>query len=95
MCLGKDNAGSAASGCPGQAVCVFVCFAASFQEVWWAFLLLPFRKRGGLLFIHCEKIHSVVHSASEIMLWGNLSGKAAEGTHKINVKGPGANTNHN
>ena len=31
------------------------------------------------------------------MRWGNLincSGEAAENTHKINVKGPGANTNH-
>ena len=24
----------------------------------------------------------------------NCSGEAAENTHKINVKGPGANTNH-
>ena len=31
------------------------------------------------------------------MRWGNLinsSGEAAEGTHKINVKGPGVNLNH-
>ena len=31
------------------------------------------------------------------MRWGNLincSGVAAENTHKFNVKGPGANTNH-
>ena len=44
-----------------------------------------------------RKIHSMVHSAAEIMRWGSLinsSGEAAEGTHKINVKGPGANLNH-
>ncbi len=59
--------------------------------------LFPFRKAGGLLFLCCEKIHSVLHSAAEIMRWGNLinsSGEAAEGTHKINVKGPGVNLNH-
>jgi hypothetical protein len=44
-----------------------------------------------------KKIHSMLHSASEIMRWGNLincSGEAAEGGHKINVKGPGKNINH-
>lgn len=59
--------------------------------------LLPFRKGGNLLYLCCEKIHSVLHSAGEIMRWGNpinCSGEAAENTHKINVKGPGANTNH-
>ncbi len=59
--------------------------------------LFPFRKFGNLLYLCCEKIHSVLHSAGEIMRWGNLincSGEAAENTHKINVKGPGANTNH-
>ena len=59
--------------------------------------LFPFRKCGGLLYLVCEKIHSVLHSAAEIMRWGNLinsSGEAAEGTHKINVKGPGVNLNH-
>ena len=59
--------------------------------------LFPFRKHGGLLFLCCEKVHSVIHAASEIMRWGNLinsSGEAAEGTHKINVKGPGSNINH-
>jgi hypothetical protein len=59
--------------------------------------LFPFRKRGNLLYLACEKIHSMVHSAAEIMRWGNLincSGEAAEGTHKINVKGPGVNLNH-
>jgi hypothetical protein len=53
--------------------------------------LFPFRKAGGLLFLCCKKIHSVLHSAAEIKRWGNLinsSGEAAEGTHKINVKGP-------
>ena len=47
--------------------------------------------------IFAEKIHSVLHSACEIMRWGNLincSAEAAENTHKINVKGPGANANH-
>ena len=41
-------------------------------------------------------IHSILHSASEIMLWGSLincSGEAAETAHKINVKGPGSNVN--
>ena len=59
--------------------------------------LFPFRKRGGLLYLACEKIHSMLHSASEIMRWGSLinsSGEAAESTHKINVKGPGVNLNH-
>lgn len=59
--------------------------------------LFPFRKYGGMLYLACEKIHSIVHSAAEIMRWGNLinsSGEAAEGTHKINVKGPGTNLNH-
>ena len=39
----------------------------------------------------------MVHCASEIMRWGSLincSGEAAEEAHKINVKGPGTNTNH-
>ena len=59
--------------------------------------LFPFRKAGNLLYLVCEKIHSVLHAASEIMRWENLinsSGEAAEGTHKINVKGPGVNLNH-
>ena len=59
--------------------------------------LFPFRKYGNLLYLYCAKIHSVLHSAGEIMRWGNLincSGEAAENTHNINVKGPGANTNH-
>ena len=59
--------------------------------------LFPFRKYGNTLYLCCEKIHSVLHSAGEIMRCGNLincSGEAAENTHKINVKGPGANTNH-
>ena len=50
-----------------------------------------------MLYLVCGKIHSVVHAATEIMRWGNLincSGEAAEKTHKINVKGPGANINH-
>ena len=58
--------------------------------------LLPFKKRGGLLYLCCEKIHSMLHCASEIMRWGSLinsSGEAAETAHKINVKGPGANVN--
>ena len=58
--------------------------------------LLPFKKRGGLLYLCCEKIHSMLHGAMEIMRWGSLinsSGKAAETAHKINVKGPGSNVN--
>ena len=58
--------------------------------------LFPFQKFGGLLFLCCEKIHSMLHSASEIMRWGSLincSGEAAETAHKINVKGPGSNVN--
>jgi hypothetical protein len=53
--------------------------------------LFSFRKAGVLLFLCCEKIHSVLHSAAETMWWGNLidtSGEAAKGTHKINVKSP-------
>ena len=59
--------------------------------------LFPFRKYGGLLYLCNEKIHSVVHGASEIMRWGNLintSGEGPEGTYKTNVKGPGSNVNH-
>ena len=57
----------------------------------------PFRKYGNLLYLCCDRIHFVLHSAGEILRWGDLinrSGEAAENTHKINVKGPGANTNH-
>ena len=61
--------------------------------------VFPFTKgdKSTLLYLICEKIHSVVHASAEIMRWGNLincSGEAPEGTHKINVKGPGANLNH-
>ena len=59
--------------------------------------MFPFRKFGGLLYLCNEKIHAVLHGASEIMRWGNLintSGEGPEGTHKINVKGPGSNVNH-
>ena len=61
--------------------------------------LLPFKKGrgGGLLYLCCEKIHSMLHCASEIMRWGcliNSSGEAAETSHKVNVKKPGANTNN-
>jgi len=58
--------------------------------------LFPFKKFGGQLYLCCEKIHSMLHSASEIMRWGSLincSGEAAETAHKINVKGPGSNVN--
>ena len=58
--------------------------------------LFPFARAGGILFLCIEKIHSMLHSASEIMLWGSLincSGEAAETAHKINVKGPGSNVN--
>ena len=58
--------------------------------------LFKFKKRGDLLYLSCEKIHSMLHSASEIMRWGSLincSGEAAETAHKINVKGPGSNVN--
>jgi hypothetical protein len=58
--------------------------------------LFPFKKYGDLLFLRCEKIHALLHSASEIMRWGSLinsSGEAAETAHKINVKGPGSDIN--
>jgi hypothetical protein len=58
--------------------------------------LLPLRKAGGLVYLCCEKIHSMLHLASEIMLWGSLincSCEAAETAHKINVTGPGSNVN--
>ena len=58
--------------------------------------LFPFTKAGGILFLCIEKIHSMLHSASEIMRWGSLiscSGEAVETEHKINVKGPGSNVN--
>ena len=59
-------------------------------------ILFPFKKAGDLLYLCNEKIHSMLHSASEIMRWGSLincSGEAAETAHKINVKGPGSNVN--
>ncbi len=59
--------------------------------------LFPFRKAGGLQFLCCEKIHSVLHTSAEIMRWGNVinsSAEAAEESHKINVKGPCLNLNH-
>ena len=34
--------------------------------------LLPFKKPGDLLYLCNEKIHSMLHSASEIMRWGSL-----------------------
>ncbi len=55
------------------------------------------RKCGNSPYLCCEKVHSVLHAASEIMRWGDLintSGKASEQSHKINVKGPGKNLNH-
>ena len=58
--------------------------------------LFPFKKFGDLLYLCNEKIHSMLHLASEIMRWGSLincSGEAAETAHKINVKGPGSNVN--
>ena len=58
--------------------------------------LLPFKKNRNNLYLCCEKIHSMVHCASEIMRWGSLincSGEAAETAHKINVKRPGSNVN--
>ena len=58
--------------------------------------LFPFTRHGGLLYLCNEKIHSMLHSASEIMRWGSLincSGEAAETAHKVNVKGPGSNVN--
>ena len=58
--------------------------------------LFPFTKAGGTLYLCIEKIHSMLHSASEIMLWVSLidcSGEAAETAHKIYVKGPGSNVN--
>ena len=58
--------------------------------------LFPFKKCGDLLYLCCEKIHSMLHCSSEIMRWGSLinsSGEAAETAHKINVKGPGSNVN--
>ena len=57
-------------------------------------MLFPFKKRGEVLYLCNEKIHSMVHGASEMMRWGSLincSGEAAETSHKINVKGPGSN----
>jgi len=58
--------------------------------------LFPFTRHGGFLYLCNEKIHSMLHSASEIMRWGSLincSGEAAETAHKVNVKGPGSNVN--
>ena len=78
---------------------VFRLDALSKQFVRMCAEVVPFTKGrgGGLPFMCCEKIHSVVHSAAEIMRWGDLinsSGEAAEATHKINVKGPGKNVNN-
>ena len=81
----EDHGISAPFGCPWEEVCVHVRNHVSVQEVW------------RLLYLCNEKIHAVLHGASEIMRWGNLintSGEGPEGTHKINVKGPGSNVNH-
>ena len=42
--------------------------------------LLPFRKAGDLLHLCYEKIHSMLHSASEIMWWGSLINCSGEAT---------------
>ena len=58
--------------------------------------LFPFMKAGGTLYLCIEKIRSMLHSASEIMLLGSLincSGETVETEHKINVKGLGFNVN--
>ena len=58
--------------------------------------LFPFKKIGGLLYLCNKKIHSMLHSAAEIMRWGCLikcGGEAAETAHKINVKGPESTVN--
>ena len=58
--------------------------------------LFRFIKAGGILYLCIEKIHSMLHSASEIMRWGSLincRGEAAETARKINGKGPGSNVN--
>ena len=34
--------------------------------------LFPFKKFGDLLYLCNEKIHSMLHLASEIMRWGSL-----------------------
>ena len=34
--------------------------------------LFPFKKFGDLLYLCNEKIHSMLHKASEIMWWGSL-----------------------
>jgi hypothetical protein len=55
------------------------------------------RKGGNLLYLCCEKVHSVLHAASEIMRWGDLnntSGEVPEQSHTMNAKGPGKNLNH-
>lgn len=60
--------------------------------------LFPFKKlNSSITFLCNEKIHSMLHCAAEIMRWGiliNTSGEGPEGSHKLNVKGPGANTNY-
>ena len=61
------------------------------------FFVSYMRKCGNSLYLCCEKVHSVLHSATEIMRWGDLintSGEAPEQSHKINVKAPEKNLNH-
>ena len=54
-------------------------------------------KCGNLLYLCCEKVHSILHAPSEILRWGDLintNGEAPVQSHKINVQAPGKTLNH-
>ena len=58
--------------------------------------LFPFVNSKGMNIMCTDKVHFIIHAASEIMKWGNIincSAEAPETAHKLWVKGQGDNTN--
>jgi hypothetical protein len=56
--------------------------------------LFPFCKFGGLLYLACEKIHSMLHSATEIMRWGSLINSSGETNESTLKAGLGVKLHH-
>ena len=58
--------------------------------------LFPFVNSKGMNIMCTDKVHFIIHAASEIMKWGNIincSAEAPEIAHKLWVKAQGNNTN--
>ena len=58
--------------------------------------LFPFLNSKGMNIMCTDKVHFIIHAASEILKWGNIincSAEASEIAHKLWVKGQGDNTN--